>query len=357
VYATDSKTPTPDQTSSAIVPVITLPNVAAITVISVPSISNINVPNGTALGAVGLPTSTPVVLSNGTTTLPVTWNGGTPTYNGNASGTYAFTGTLTLPSGVTNPSSTTASVKVVVAAPAVTAALTAPVITGSTSTQTTATIDWAGSTGGVAPITYTILRNGISVGTTTASATTFTDTGLTPSTTYSYVVRATDSAKPTPSAMDSASSSVTTLASTGGGGGSTSTLPMASIVSPQNGASASGTITVTVNATDTVSAITKVRLIIDGVFGLKASTSSPYLFTVDTLLLSNGKHTLMARAIDAAGNVATSTTIGITVNNNGNYQPGKGSDDNGNGGSDDGIGNGGNGHTGSNASSSSSRDD
>ncbi len=60
-------------------------------------------------------------------------------------------------------------------------ALTAPVITNSTSTQTTATIDWTGSTGGVAPITYSVMKNGTSVGTTTASSTMFTDTGLTPS--------------------------------------------------------------------------------------------------------------------------------------------------------------------------------
>ena len=79
--------------------------------------------------------------------------------------------------------------------------LTAPVITNSTSTQTTATIDWTGSTGGVAPITYSVMRNGTSVGTTTASSTMFTDTGLTPSTTYHYVVEATDSAMPTSSVV------------------------------------------------------------------------------------------------------------------------------------------------------------
>lgn len=87
--------------------------------------------------------------------------------------------------------------------------LTAPVITGGTSTQNSATINWAGSTGGVSPITYTILRNAISVGTTTL--TTFNDTGLTASTTYSYVVRATDSATSTPSVVSSAAFSITTL--------------------------------------------------------------------------------------------------------------------------------------------------
>jgi len=324
-------------------------------------------------------------------------------------------------------------------------ALTAPVITNSTSTQTTATIDWTGSTGGVAPITYSILRDGVSVGTTTISTTTFTDTGLTPSTTYGYVVEATDSATPTSSVADSATSSVKTLASstalpaslaaqdfgvvnydTGLGilkgytagfgltnatfanvqsvvvqlyssstllqtntattkvgatltgsdisspfdvsgsfnyaadgywtnvrqaeygktlpatrvvatvtlangdvvtaendilsgdpttimpGVSTSTLPAVSIVSPANNANVSGTISIVVNATDTV-AIKKVKLFIDGIFGLKAVTSSPYTFSLNTTFLSNGNHTLIAKVTDVNGNVGTSTIVTIVV--------------------------------------------
>ena len=207
--------------------------------------------------------------------------------------------------------------------------LTAPVITGATSTQTTATINWTGSTGGVPPITYSILRDGTSVGTTTASTTAFTDTGLTPSTTYAYVVMATDSATPTSSVADSATSTVTTLASSTGG--STSTIPMVSIVSPANNTNASGTITVTVNATDTAAAIKWVKLFVDGVFGLKAVTSSPYVFSLNTALLSSGTHTLTARAGDTAGNVGTSTAVSIIVGNN-NGQQGGGD---GNGYSDD----------------------
>jgi uncharacterized repeat protein (TIGR01451 family) len=93
-----------------------------------------------------------------------------------------------------------------------TTSLAAPTNLLGTSTQTTATLSWTASTGGVAPITYTVLRNGTSTGNTTS--TTFTDAGLTPSTTYSYVVKATDSATPTPNAAVSSAISVTTLAAT-----------------------------------------------------------------------------------------------------------------------------------------------
>jgi hypothetical protein len=95
----------------------------------------------------------------------------------------------------------------------------------------------------------------------------------------------------------------------------TSTLPMVSIGSPLNNANVSGTIAIAVNASDTSSAITKVKLFVDGMFGLKKSTSSPYVFSLNTVLLSNGKHTLTAKAYDAAGNVGTSTVVSIMVNN------------------------------------------
>jgi peptidoglycan hydrolase-like protein with peptidoglycan-binding domain len=87
------------------------------TVTAVSPIAAINVANGTLLSAVGLPSQVTVTLSDGTTpTYPATWNGGSPSYNGAVPGTYTFTGTLTLPAGVTNPNNLTASVQVVVAA-------------------------------------------------------------------------------------------------------------------------------------------------------------------------------------------------------------------------------------------------
>ncbi|MBN2980357.1 Ig-like domain-containing protein [Cohnella algarum] len=91
--------------------------VGAAPVESVSGLANIPVANGTELSSVGLPTEVEVTLSNGdTANADVTWDGGSPAYNGNVAGTYAFTGTLTLPEGVSNPDGLTAKVNVVVGA-------------------------------------------------------------------------------------------------------------------------------------------------------------------------------------------------------------------------------------------------
>jgi uncharacterized repeat protein (TIGR02543 family) len=84
---------------------------------SVAPIPDITVPYGTSLASAGLPGTVGVNLSDGIETdLPVTWSGGAPVYDGNTAGAYAFTGTLTLASGITNPNNVTAAVSVIVAA-------------------------------------------------------------------------------------------------------------------------------------------------------------------------------------------------------------------------------------------------
>jgi len=80
---------------------------------------------------------------------------------------------------------------------------------GTTSTGTT--LSWGASAGGSGTITYHIDRNGAQVATTTATS--YSDTGLSPSTTYSYTVTATDTAGDTSPASNAVS--VTTLASGG----------------------------------------------------------------------------------------------------------------------------------------------
>src|ERR1700678_160988 len=92
--------------------------------------------------------------------------------------------------------------------------LSAP--TNPTSSKTTSsgtTLSWDASTGGSGTVTYAIDRNGTQVAPTTGTS--YTDTGLSPSTTYSYAVTATDTAGDTSPA--SSAVSVTTLASGGGG--------------------------------------------------------------------------------------------------------------------------------------------
>jgi glucosylceramidase len=86
-------------------------------------------------------------------------------------------------------------------------------LTASSTTSTGTTLNWGASTGGSGTITYDIDRNGTQVATTTGTS--YTDTGLSPSTTYNYTVTATDTAGDTAAASNTAT--VTTLASSGGG--------------------------------------------------------------------------------------------------------------------------------------------
>lgn len=86
---------------------------------SITSISPITVAYGTSMSAISLPTTATLVLSDSTTSsAAVTWDGGTPTFDGNTSGTYSFSGTVELSSNVTNPSNLKATVSVIVQAPA-----------------------------------------------------------------------------------------------------------------------------------------------------------------------------------------------------------------------------------------------
>jgi M6 family metalloprotease-like protein len=97
------------------------------------------------------------------------------------------------------------------------------------------------------------------------------------------------------------------------GGSSDTTAPATSITSPSNGATVSGTTTVSANASDDTG-VTRVDFLVDGVVAASDS-SSPYSFSWDTTTASNGTHSLTSRAYDAAGNSATSASVSVTVSN------------------------------------------
>ena len=60
--------------------------------------------------------------------------------------------------------------------------------------------------------------------------------------------------------------------------------------------------------------VTKVEFWLDGT--LKSTdTLSPYSWSSDTLTATNGSHSLVAKAYDAANNVGTSPTVTVSVNN------------------------------------------
>jgi subtilisin family serine protease len=101
------------------------------------------------------------------------------------------------------------------------------------------------------------------------------------------------------------------LSGAGGGGGDT-TPPNLSFMSPSSGATVSSTVPVQVDASDNVG-VASVTLSVDGV-SPGTDSASPYSFNWDTLSSTNGSHTLVASARDAAGNTSTAS-ISVTVNN------------------------------------------
>jgi glucosylceramidase len=92
-------------------------------------------------------------------------------------------------------------------------------LAASNTTSSATTLTWGASTGGSGTVTYAIDRNGAQIATTTGTS--YTSTGLSPSTTYTYTVAASDTAGDTSAASSTAT--VTTLASSGGTGISSST--------------------------------------------------------------------------------------------------------------------------------------
>jgi chitodextrinase len=107
-----------------------------------------------------------------------------------------------------NTSSPSGSATATTQAPPDTQAPTAPTSLTATATSfSTVALNWSPSSDNVGVTGYIIYRGGVQVG--TATGTTFTDTGLTPLTTYTYTVKARDAAgNLSPS---SASATVTTL--------------------------------------------------------------------------------------------------------------------------------------------------
>ncbi|HAT31891.1 MAG TPA: carbohydrate-binding protein CenC [Janthinobacterium sp.] len=78
---------------------------------------------------------------------------------------------------------------------------------------------------------------------------------------------------------------------------------------------AAGNITLSATASDNVG-VTMVEFYVDG--ALKSGTNAaPYVATLNSATLSNGNHSLTARAYDAAGNVGLSGALTFSVNNGG----------------------------------------
>ena len=108
------------------------------------------------------------------------------------------------------------------------------------------------------------------------------------------------------------SQSVTATVNNSNTGGGDTTAPSVTITSP-GGGTVSGNVTVTASATDDTG-VTSVRFYLNGAL-VRSDSSAPYTWSWDTTAMANGPVQLLARAYDAAGNMASSQTVSVTVEN------------------------------------------
>lgn len=92
--------------------------------------------------------------------------------------------------------------------------------------------------------------------------------------------------------------------------------PSVSITSPSAGASLSGTVTISADASDDV-AVASVDFYQSGNL-ISTDTSLPYSVSWDTSVVGNGSYSLTARASDGANNQTTSGAISVSVSNQSN---------------------------------------
>ena len=117
-----------------------------------------------------------------------------------------------------------------------------------------------------------------------------------------------DASAQTSFVLDDFSLNVTTPSTTD------TTPPTVSVTSPTNGATVSGTVTVNASASDNVG-VTQMQLLIDGTLVASNTNATALSFSWSTPSVTNGSHSIVAKAFDAAGNVGTSSTITVTVSN------------------------------------------
>ncbi len=100
------------------------------------------------------------------------------------------------------------------------------------------------------------------------------------------------------------------------GGGPVDNPPSVNITNPGDGATVSGTVTVTADASDD-NGVTKVEFFVDGnSLGVDSNGGDGWSASWDTTTASNGAHTVSATATDTIGQTGTDS-VGVTVDNGG----------------------------------------
>jgi Bacterial Ig domain/Chitobiase/beta-hexosaminidase C-terminal domain/Transglycosylase SLT domain len=91
------------------------------------------------------------------------------------------------------------------------------------------------------------------------------------------------------------------------------TTPTVSLTTPARGATLTGLATFSATAGDNI-AIDHVDFLVDGT-KVGSAVSPPYSVTWESSAVTNGSHTVAARALDGAGNAATTSGVPVTVTN------------------------------------------
>lgn len=167
-------------------------------------------------------------------------------------------------------------------------------------------LSWSASTDNVAVTGYEVSRDSTVLGFTGSAS--YTDKTAAASQIYTYGVRAFDAA-------GNASAKINVAVATTGTTGDT-VKPVSSITKPANNSTITAESTpISFTATDNV-AVTKVELYVDTqleatVTDVSGRTS--FNANWNTKVAGNGKHTLQAKAYDAAGNVGSSSVVNVTI--------------------------------------------
>ncbi len=90
------------------------------------------------------------------------------------------------------------------------------------------------------------------------------------------------------------------------------TAPTTAVTSPADGATVSGTVTITATASDDRGTVTRVEFYVNGV-KMGTSTTAPYSYNWDTTKMPTGAYTLKTYAYDPAGNQGSSGFVKVTV--------------------------------------------
>ncbi len=235
-------------------------------------------------------------LATGTGTNPVILNApvtsGTYTLRINGAGSGSYTLSVNYP--------------LVDTAPGDTSPPSAPSNLTATATNTSQiNLSWGASTDNVGVTGYDVYRNNVKITTTVANN--YSDLNLTPTTSYSYFVKAHDAAGNVSAASNSASATTQTPPDT--------IPPSVTITSPTGGATLNGTANVSGTSGDNVG-VTKVELSVDSSGFVPVNGTTTWNYSLNTTLYTNTTHTISIRATDTSGN-QKATSISITISNQG----------------------------------------